>query len=75
MGKGVSQESQEMDVMGELSEVGRAGVPQVRRWGSGSPGASHLHEIALKDGEVSQLVELPALKEALEPSRPARGAG
>lgn len=61
--------------MGELSEVGRAGVPQVRRWGSGGPGASHLHEIALKDGEVSQLVELPALKEALEPSRPACGTG
>lgn len=60
-GKGVGQEFQEVGVMGELSEARGAGVPQVRRWGSGGPGASHLHEIALKDGQVPQLVELPAL--------------
>lgn len=39
---------------------------------SGGSGAPHLHKVALKDGEVSQLVELAAQEVALEPSGPAR---
>ena len=43
--------------------------------GSKGPGVPHLHEVALKDGEVSQLVEFAAQEMALEPSGPARGTG
>lgn len=67
--------------MGAWSEVGRAGAPEVRRSGlkprlgvRGS-GAPHLHKVALKDGEVSQLIELAAQEVALQPSGPARGKG
>lgn len=43
--------------------------------GAEGSGAPHLHEVALKDGEVSQLVEFAAEEMALEPSGPARGTG
>ena len=43
--------------------------------GAEGSGAPHLREVALKDGEVSQLVEFAAQEMALEPSRPARGTG
>ena len=42
---------------------------------SGCSGAPHLHKVALKDGEVSQLVKLAAQEVALEASGPARGIG
>ena len=42
---------------------------------SGGSETPHLHKVALKDGEVSQLVELAAQEVALEPSGPARGIG
>lgn len=53
-------------------------IAQVEREGAGvlgCGGAPHLHKVALKDGEVPQLVEFSAQEVALEPSRTARGIG
>lgn len=81
MGVGVDPESQEMNVIGEWSEVAEQRFPKSGGQGlspgsvSGVSGAPHLHKVALKDGEVSQLVELAAQEVALEPSGPAHGIG